>query len=242
MKLTLFSVGGPDRTWSDWLDAQVLEGPVTVIFDSRSYEKAGRFLVLIHLGNELPDNEEIGLKELTEKYAKKWSDLGETKSKVWWLFYSGSGYHRIRSQWPNIHLLRYPVGRAPALDQNIVGEDLALDKRNCFRALIENLKTEGQPKSDQLWELLYPPGSLKATSLLALLCAAQHNVDIAAAVQLLLTEDAELREAYKEWEMWAHRVRTGPGLAFEEWKILLRRGDYKTIRDELRTVLGAVPD
>src|SRR5437879_5670620 len=97
--LRIFSVNGSDRSWDSWLDTRdlVSEPQTTDFFESRWYEGEGRFLMLIHMGGALKDNDD-GIMA-AQDYELDWEKLPPgQRDRVWWLFYSASGYHEVSSK------------------------------------------------------------------------------------------------------------------------------------------------
>jgi hypothetical protein len=187
--------------------------------------------VLIHPSGALPDTIEKGL-EIAQQCELAFELLPlKQHDRVWWLFYSGGGYHHLSVKNPQLHFLHYLVG------QTMTAEEVA-----CFRAFVDELKSDEIVNRKDLWDKLYPKGNMMAATLLAILSAEKHAVDIRPAIQNLLAQQADLRQAHQECESREHRSRYASSLSYEEWHKMLSRADYGVVRDQLVGALGAVPD
>jgi hypothetical protein len=230
MQVKIYSVQDGGRNWQQWLGETVMTEPTSEnFFEERWYEEQGRFLVIIHLGAVLTDDDE-GTK-VARGFEAIWRKLpDDRRERVWWLFYSGSGYRHVRSEKAQIHFLRY-----------LVGEALHTEELACFKAFLDELKSGKDLNPSEVWSTLYPTGNMMAATLLAILSAAE-NVDIRPAIQDLLVQETDLRQAYQESESREHRSRGSSSLSYENWKMMLRQERYKDVRDQLIAALGAVPD
>lgn len=237
MRLSLYYVNSSGRHWADWLDAsQVGDPPRTdTVGDQKYYQGEGRFLCLIHRGEDWSLVEQRG-------YEAKWKSLPEDlRKRVWWLFYSGSGYPRLQSDVANIHYLRYEIDRDQIKGQETQKATLAKPVLQCFRSFLDKLRSDEEPTPPSTWDLLYPADNVAAACLLALLDA-DGVVDIGQAISKLLENQVELNLAYLQYCSHLKGAASSERRTFHKWLEELHERRYAAVRSDLQQTLGAVPD
>ncbi|HEY1757105.1 MAG TPA: hypothetical protein VGG72_17150 [Bryobacteraceae bacterium] len=228
MEICLYSVNPGGRTWEQWLDLAATDNPpgsdVTDLGNSQYYQGEMRFLCLIHRSTSWTQVDQ-------DAYEVAWKSLPEScRDRVWWLFYSGSGYPSAQSKVSNIHYLRYEIK-----------DTLGVVERECFQALLRGLRTDAEVEPRKLWQMLYPPDNVAASTLLALLFAA--DLDIPGAVDGFMNSHDDLRRAYMEYcgsirqNQHQHALRE-----YRAWESDLQGPDRSRVRAELQAVLSDVPD
>src|SRR6267143_3391368 len=158
MQITIYSVFPAGRKWSEWLSTEVLDLDDRESFRQRDrYHEDGRVLVFVHAAVEDQDNEGAA------RIEQDWCNLPDgVRSRVWWLMYSGGGYWNLKAAQPNVHYLRYPVGR----------ESLSEDEKDYFRRFLGLLGSDEEIKP-AIWLKLYPEDNVAAATLLGLLVSSQ---------------------------------------------------------------------
>lgn len=228
MKLTIYSVYPAGRNWTEWLSEAVSEGTIRRenYHEARWYGDEGRFIVLVHHGDELRDDNEKKALDIEEK----WAQLPDSvRRRVFWLIYSGSGFWRLRSHQPNIHYLRF-----------LIGTSIDKTDKSRLRMFCQWLKKDEDADPINLWGSIYPNENVHAATLLAILAADEIGIDISSAVRGVLNDAEMLHTAYREFAAHAKSESVPPNLA--SWFDDLERHDYNSIRTQLREVLGGVPD
>ncbi len=221
MSLIISLVEPGKRPWASWLGSarkiRLLES--AQLGEQGPYLGSDRHVVFIHGAREKDK----------DTYEAMWRGLADSKHRVWWLFYSGGGYYRVRSDVGNIHFLKYEV--TTTLGQSEVAS---------IRQFLSSMEGNEEPTPPDCWDALYPPDNTSLVALYAILTASTLNVPIDDVVDRL-SNGPELLKAYNQYE----RLRRNPAerpQTLNEWERALSAHRYGELRDELRRTLGGVPD
>jgi hypothetical protein len=227
MKIYIVNAGRP---WEQWLADPELQSRGVLLSEELKrpdeikkasfYAGAGVFLALVHGVDEAAASD----------FVSAWHALGEAKSRVWWLFYNGTGYRAADCRDTQVHFLRFDIGY----------EQLWRDERRRLIDFILSIHTPGAQRPTEAFNRLYPADNVALASFLALLCAGRY-VSIESDSAALRRNDELLRHVYSQY-MLIRAAGDTQSEDLESWKTELREGHYDQLASRISAVLGQVPD